>query len=118
MEPKTPTREEARAQTRASCPTPPQCPTLAYGLALMSPRSHGSPAKESRAKALVRTQLPEPGQGTQPTSNASFAPLTESSQVTGQRKMTTMRELRKGKLAPRWGRETDNGLTSLFANSG
>lgn len=64
------------------------------------------------------TQLSEPGQGTRPTPNASSASLTESSQVTGQRKMTTMQELRKEKLAPHRGRETDNGLTGLFASSG
>lgn len=45
----------------------------------------------------------------QPTPNASFAPLTESSQVTGERKMTTMQELVKGKLARSRGWETDNG---------
>ena len=49
---------------------------------------------------------------------ASSAPLMESSQVTGERKMTNIQELRKGRLAPSWGRETDNGVTGLFASSG
>ena len=53
-----------------------------------------------------------------PMSHFSSASLMESSQVTGERKMTNIQELRKGKPAPSWGRETDNGVTGLFASSG
>lgn len=73
-------------------------PCLRPLLCQVPPQSRGSPATDSRAKALLRAQLST--RAGHPaghfTPHASSATLTESGQMTGQRKMTNIQELRKG----------------------
>lgn len=83
----------------------PRCPSRAPRPALPAacqapPQAQARhPAVDSRAKALA-TCHSKPTQGpcgpSPPTPNAGLAPFTQSTQVTGEGKMTNMQELKKG----------------------